>query len=282
MVKALVLMSGGLDSLLATKIILDQGIDIVGINFILPFEKRKKISVDGIDLKEVKIGLDYLNIIRHPKFGYGSGINPCIDCKIFMLKRAKELMKEYKASFIVMGDVVGQRPMTQNLRAINIIERESDTEGLILRPLSAKLLPETIPEKNGWVDRSKLYGISGRSRKFQIELAKKFNIKNYEQPAGGCRLTEKEFAKKMRNRLNMESDIGKMDFDDINLLSIGRHFFGKSWIIVGRNKEENEKLRKLAKKSDTLIEPDFSGPTILIRGKEKEIQKALDLLYRYS
>ncbi len=282
MVKALVLMSGGLDSLLATKIILDQGIDIVGINFILPFEKRKKISVDGIDLKEVKIGLDYLNIIRHPKFGYGSGINPCIDCKIFMLKRAKELMKEYKASFIVMGDVVGQRPMTQNLRAINIIERESDTEGLILRPLSAKLLSETIPEKNGWVDRSKLYGISGRSRKFQIELAKKFNIKNYEQPAGGCRLTEKEFAKKMRNRLNMESDIGKMDFDDINLLSIGRHFFGKSWIIVGRNKEENEKLRKLAKKSDTLIEPDFSGPTILIRGKEKEIQKALDLLYRYS
>jgi len=282
MVKAIALISGGLDSILAAKIMKDNGIDIIGINFILPFQKYKKINVDEIEIKEIKIGIDYIDIIRHPKYGYGSGINPCIDCKIFLLKKAKELMKKYSAQFIITGDVLGQRPMSQNLHAMKIIEKESGLEGFILRPLTAKNLSITIPEKNGLVDREKMYDIKGRSRRRQIELAKKYKIENYQQPAGGCRLTEKEFSKKLRARLNMENIIGNIDFNDIKLLSIGRHFFGKSWIIVGRNELENKKLVELSKSTDLIIEPDFPGPTVLIRGENKEIQKALNLIWRYS
>ncbi len=279
MVKAIALISGGLDSILAGKIIQNQGIDVIGIHFLLPFQKRKKINSYGIETKEVPIGEDYFNILRSPRHGFGRAMNPCIDCKIFILKKAKELMKKYGAQFIISGDVVGQRPMSQTLSALRTIEKESGTEGIVVRPLTAKNLPPSIPEKNGIVDRETLYDIRGRSRKRQIELAKRFGIENYEQPAGGCRLTEKAYAQKVRGRLEMENAIGKMTVDDVELLNVGRHFFGDSWIIIGRNERENKILEKLSKRGDILIIPEFPGPTALVRGRD--VQKALDLVWKY-
>ncbi len=281
MVRALALVSGGLDSLLAAKLVKNLGVDVIGIHFVLPFQKRKNVEIEGINVVEVKIGLDYLDILRHPKYGFGSALNPCIDCKIFLLKKARELMKKYNADFIVMGDVLGQRPMTQNLKAMKIIEKESGLEGLILRPLTAKNLPPTVPEEKGWVDRSKLYDIRGRSRRRQIQLAKELGIENYEQPAGGCRLTQKEYGEKLKRRLELEEKIGQITENDISLLSVGRHFFNDSWLVVGRNEEENKKLLKLSRRGDVLVIPEFPGPTVLIRGK-KDVQRALELILRYK
>lgn len=210
--KALALLSGGLDSTLAVKLMLDQGIYVEAINFVTPFclcrrsgcgayEVAKRFN---IPLKVVTVGLDYLRVVRKPKFGYGRGMNPCIDCRIFMLKKAKKYAKETGASFIFTGEVLDERPMSQHRKALEIIEKEAGLKGKILRPLSAKLLPQTEAEIKGWVDRTKLLGIRGRSRKKQIELAKKFGINDYPCPAGGCLLTYKEFANKLKELFNLK------------------------------------------------------------------------------
>ena len=278
MAKAIALISGGLDSILAAKIIESAGIEVIGIHFLLPFQKRRKIKSYGINVVDVEVGEDYFTILHNPKHGFGRAMNPCIDCKIFLLKKAKELTKKYGADFIVNGDVLGQRPMSQNKSAMEIIEKEAGVEGLLVRPLTAKNLPPTIPEKNGLVRRELLYDIRGRLRKRQIELAKKFGIADYEQPAGGCRLTEIAYAEKLKKRL----ELGPLKMDDVPLLSIGRHFFEGSWIILGRNERENKKLEKLAKKGDLIIIPEFPGPTALIRGNTKSIQRALELIWEHS
>jgi len=232
----------------------------------------------------------HLGIVKNPCFGRGSGMNPCVDCHLLMLKEAKKLAREVKFDFIATGEVLGQRPMSQNSRALELIEKKANLEGRILRPLSAQVLPETEMEKNQTsprakllVDRTKLYGISGRSRKEQMALAKKYKIKAYPSPAGGCILTDKEYSNKLREVLSKIKSVKKSDID---LLRIGRHFWvGRTRIVLGRNHEENLKLKKLAGSSDVLIEPkDIPGPTALVRGKRNKavLDVVHDLLLKYT
>ncbi|MGQ9538637.1 MAG: hypothetical protein ACUVTE_03525 [Candidatus Bathycorpusculaceae bacterium] len=290
-VKALALLSGGLDSTLAVKLILDQGIDVEAINFVTPFclcrkggcgaqETAKKL---GVPLKVVSLGRDYLRIIRKPKYGYGRNMNPCIDCRIFMLKKAKNYAKKIGAAFIFTGEVLDERPMSQHMKALKIIEEEAGLRGKILRPLSAKFLPETEAEKKGLVDRSRLLNIRGRSRKRQIALAKEFGITDYPCPAGGCLLTYKEFAVKLRDLFRHRKQIALMD---VQLLKVGRHFrFGENKIIVGRNEGENQALLKLKAQNDYVFEAQGCGsPITLLQGKKTKqaIEKAAQLTAYYS
>ncbi len=289
--KALALLSGGLDSILATKLILDQGIEVVAVTFILPFVAEKKDYAGevakrfGIPLVRVESGEEYLDIVRNPKYGYGSGMNPCIDCRIYMLREAKRIAKEVGADFIFTGDVLGERPMSQHRKALELEEKEAGLERMVLRPLSAKLLPETIPEREGWVDRNKLCAIKGKSRKPQIALANKFGILDdeYPTPSGGCLLTYREFASKLRDLFEHKE---KVSMRDVRVLKICRHFrFGSSKIIVGRNEAENMLLLDLKNTEDYVFEvPDYGSPITILEGeKSKEaIEVAAKLTARYS
>ncbi len=284
MVKAVSLLSGGLDSILAIRIIQEQKVNIVAVHFSIPFTSKKdknynlskKLSDElGIHLELIKIKKEYLSIVKNPKYGYGSNFNPCIDCRIFMVKKAKEYMNKIKASFLITGEVLGQRPMSQRKDVLTIIEKESKMQGLILRPLSAKLLKPTIPEEKGWVDRSKLLNISGRSRKKQIELANNFNIKDYLTPAGGCLLTDPAFSRKMADLLKFKGDFG---LHEIELLKVGRHFRlnSESKLIIGRNESENSKLLKLAKIEDLIFSPiRVKCPVAIGRGDFNKENKTL-------
>lgn len=288
--KALALLSGGLDSILAIKLVLDQGIEVVAVKFILPFVSEKKdyaaevATKLGIPLIRITAGEEYLEVVRNPRYGYGSGMNPCIDCRIYMLREAKRLAKEIGARFIVTGDVLGERPMSQHRRALELEEREAGLEKLILRPLSAKLLPETIPEREGWVDRTKLLDIRGRGRRRQIALARNLGLQeDYPTPSGGCLLTSKEFASRLKDLFEHKA---KVTPRDLMVLKLGRHFrFGDSKIIVGRNEEENKLLEALKEPSDYLFEvPGLGSPLTLLEGpKSREaIELAARLTARYS
>ena len=288
--KALTLLSGGLDSILATKLVLDQGIDVVAVTFILPFAAEKVDSASKIAERfdiphlKVEVGTDYVEVIRNPKHGYGSGMNPCIDCRIYMLKKAKRIADELGANFIITGDVLGERPMSQHRKALALEEREAGLEGLILRPLSAKLLPVTVPEREGWIDREKLLGISGKSRKPQIALAERYSLQDaYPAPAGGCLLTNKEFAAKVRDLFEHAESVTNRD---IQLLKLGRHFrFRMSKIIVGRNETENSLLLVLKTPNAYAFEvPDYGSPITIIEGADdpETIKLAARLTARYS
>jgi len=230
----------------------------------------------------VRKGEDYLKIVRNPKYGYGRNMNPCIDCRIYILRKAKKIAKEIGAKFIFTGEVLDERPMSQHMKALKIIEKETGLEGKILRPLSAKLLPKTEAEEKGYVDRDKLLSIRGRSRKKQIEMAKKFQI-DYPCPSGGCLLTYKGFADKVRDLFKHQK---KITVKDIELLKIGRHFrYEKNKIIVGRNKGENEKLLLMKEPTDYYFEvPNFGSPITLLKGKKtkKAIEIAAKLTAHYS
>ncbi len=285
--KALALFSGGLDSLLAIKLIQNQGIQVKAINFTTPFFTNKKAieqaKLNNIDLISIDITKDYLKMLKKPKHGYGKNLNPCIDCKIFMLKQAKKYAKKINANFIFTGEVLGERPMSQNKPTLFVIEKESGLKNKLLRPLSAKLLPTTIPEKNKLVDRNKLLNIQGKSRKPQLELAKKYNIHKFETPAGGCLLTNIEFAKKLRDLTKHKKNINK---NDLEILKIGRHFRYKlSKIIVGRNYNENQRLLKLKNKSNLTLEViDEPSPITILQGKinKESIKIAASLTACYS
>ncbi|MCW3140792.1 MAG: hypothetical protein N2V72_01220 [Methanophagales archaeon] len=288
--KALALLSGGLDSILAIKIILDQGIEVVAVNFILPFVAEKEDYAGeaakrfGIPLVRIEASEEYFDMVKNPEHGYGSGMNPCIDCRIYMLREAKRIAKEEGADFIFTGDVLGERPMSQHRKALELEEKEAGLEKMVLRPLSAKLLPETIPERQGWVDRSKLFAIKGKSRKPQIALAKKFGLHNdYPSPSGGCLLTYREFAAKLRDLFEHNERVAKRD---VSLLKIGRHFrFDASKIIVGRNEAENKLLLDLKSPEDYVFEvPGYGSPITILEGlKSKEaIELAAKLTARYS
>jgi len=289
--KALALLSGGLDSTLAVKLLLEQGIDVEAINFVSPFCLCGKGGCGasgvaerfGIPLKVVSVGEDYLKVVRKPKHGYGKNMNPCIDCRIFMLKKAKKYARQTGAAFIFTGEVLDERPMSQHLKAMTMIEEEAGLKNRILRPLSAKLLPETSIEKRGLVDRHKLLDIHGRSRKRQIELAKTFSIADYPCPAGGCLLTYKEFADKVRDLFKYEK---RVTMKDIALLKLGRHLrFEKNKIVVGRNESENRTLLKMKSPSDYYFEvPNCGSPITILQGtKTKEaIEKAAVLTAYYS
>jgi tRNA U34 2-thiouridine synthase MnmA/TrmU len=293
--KALVLLSGGLDSRLAAELLRQQGIQVKALHFVFPFgsgccksecsfkfTQLKGIPLQIIDCSSGKNFREYLKIVKKPKHGHGSAMNPCIDCRIFMLRKAAEIMKAEKADFVATGEVLNERPMSQRAGAMKLIEKESRLQGKLLRPLSAKLLPETEAEMVGLVNRSKLLAINGRSRKQQIELAKKFKI-SYPAPAGGCLLCEKEFAKKLADLFKHKKKIFP---EDIELLKIGRHFrFGNAKIIVGRNEKENKMLSALKGKKDLMFEVvGIPSPITLLScdGNEEAIKKAAQLTAYYS
>ncbi|MFH0775602.1 MAG: hypothetical protein V2A53_08975 [bacterium] len=285
--KALVLLSGGLDSSLAIGMMLKQGIDVEAINFVTPFcesGNSAKIAAEkfGVPLKVESIGREYIEIIKNPKYGLGKNMNPCIDCHILFLKKAKGYMKKARASFIVTGEVLGQRPMSQYLPAMKIIEEESGLAGLVLRPLSAKLLDPTLPEKNGWVNREELLDIFGRGRKTQMQLADAFNLKDYPNPAGGCLLTDPIFAAKIRDLLKFTR---RPTLNDIELLKVGRHFRLSEGlkVIVGRNEQENERLLTLSKEKDIKLIAE-RGPVTILRGKanSNDVASATAICARYS
>jgi tRNA-specific 2-thiouridylase len=289
--KALALFSGGLDSILATKLILNQGIDVAAVNFESPFhscakdengvaEAAKRL---GVPLKVVDVGDEYLRMLRNPKHGYGKNMNPCIDCRIFILTKAKKYAREIGADFIFTGEVLGERPMSQHYGALKLVEEEAGLKGKILRPLSARLLPETVMEKKGLVDREQLLAIRGRSRKPQMKLAEEFGIKDYPSPAGGCLLTCREYAEKLRDLFKHKKRCGMAD---ASLLRVGRHFrLGKNKIVVGRNEAENKLLTVKKRRSDYYFEvPDVGSPITVLQGAKtkKAIRTAAALTAFYS
>jgi predicted subunit of tRNA(5-methylaminomethyl-2-thiouridylate) methyltransferase len=266
--KAIMLMSGGLDSILALKILQEQGIRATPICFESYFfscAKAKKAAQEaGFELRIENISKGHLKIVKHPSYGYGAAVNPCIDCHLLMLKTAKEIMEAENFDFVATGEVLGQRPMSQNKQSLDSIEREAGLSNKLLRPLSAKLLTETEIEKKGLVDRSKLYSISGRSRKPQLELANQFGIKSIPQAGGGCILTDSDYGRKLKELMARQPDFSGRD---AQILRYGRPFWeGDILFIVARDKNECEKLNELAQSGDWLIEPqNFPGPTVLVR-----------------
>ena len=292
--KAVAMLSGGLDSRLAVRLIQEQGIEVTALNYITPFctctaksscrlEAKKASEEYGIDLKVFYVFEEFIEIIKEPKYGYGRGLNPCLDCRILMFRRAKEYMDEIGASFLVTGEVLGERPMSQRPDAMRIIEHDSGLAGLIVRPLSAGLLEPSIPEQRGWVDREQFLNISGRSRKPQIELAERLGLNDYPCAAGGCLLTDKDFASRLKELLMQNPNPGQ---NEMMLLKVGRHrAFTDGRIVVGRNEKENFRIQTLARDGDLLMEvKDYLGPITLIRGviSEEIIEKAARLTARYS
>ncbi len=281
--KAIGLLSGGLDSTLAVKIILEMGIEVIAVNFLSPFcsctskkagcksEALKVTKKFGIKLKTIFLGEKYLEMVKNPKYGYGRNFNPCVDCRIMMLKDSKKIMIDEDASFIFTGEVLGQRPMSQRFDTLNIIEKESGLKGLILRPLSAQFLKPTIPEIKGIADRNYLLKIKGRSRKVQIALAEQKGINDYPCASGGCLLTDNHFSNRLKDLYRFQIPIS---LNDVRLLRIGRHLRINDFckIIVGRNKEENEKLEKMVEPADLLFRViGHKGPLVVARGKVKNM-----------
>jgi tRNA-specific 2-thiouridylase len=289
-VKAIGLVSGGLDSALACKIVKDLGVDIHAVYFAMPWgccDKAKAMEVSlTLGLKFITLQLDerYLEIVKKPKFGYGTALNPCVDCRIHMFKRAAQYMKHIGAEFVFTGEVIGQRPMSQLKHSMKWIEEESGLQGRLLRPLCAKLLEPTIPEQEGTVDREQLLEISGRSRKFQYELAQKLNVTTYNPPTGGCLLTDHHFAKRMKDTFKY----GYRTFRETISLKWGRHYRVNNQfkIIIGRDEEENVSLIRFAHPDDHVMQlPDNLGPTVLIKGEnpsDEILQTAAGMLQRFT
>ncbi len=268
--KALCVFSGGLDSMLAAELIRAQGIEVLALFFETPFfaSPKARKSAQSIDLpiKVVDITDRHMEMLKNPKHGYGGHMNPCIDCHTLMIRIAGEMLEQEGASFIITGEVLGQRPMSQNLKALSMVAFESGFQKLLLRPLSAKRLPVTLPEEKGWVDREKLLGFSGRSRKPQMELARRLNMKDYPSPAGGCLLTDEVFSRRLKDLLAAAPDL---ELREIELLKLGRHFrIGPhTKLVVGRNEKENHTIHSLSKETDLLLRTvSVPGPTALVLG----------------
>lgn len=273
--KGIVLVSGGLDSILAARILMEQDLELIGFHAVLPFVAP---DVDPVDLKPVqsaslinlkvhvhRCGKEYIDIIRNPAHGYGKHANPCIDCHIYFIKKAAEFMREQGAGFVATGDVVGQRPMSQMRHTMNHIEKETGLSGRLLRPLSALLLKPTIPEQEGMVNRELLLGINGRSRKDQIELARRYRIDEYQSPSGGCLFTDRYISRRVHDLISRHGALEAVDF---YLLTIGRHYriSDAAKIIIARNEQENRELEKYQYVSDYFFIPDFKGPAVFVKG----------------
>ncbi|PKN67755.1 MAG: tRNA 4-thiouridine(8) synthase ThiI [Deltaproteobacteria bacterium HGW-Deltaproteobacteria-12] len=288
MTKAIALFSGGLDSILAAEVVRRQNIEVLGLTFETPFFTAKKA---GEAARQINLQLivdnftaDHLAMLKSPRYGYGKNMNPCIDCHTLMLKFAGKKMEETGADFIITGEVLGQRPMSQNKQSLFVVARNSGYPDYILRPLSALLLEPIKAEREGKIDRSRLLAISGRGRKPQMQLALDFGISNYAPPAGGCLLTDAIFTRRLRDLFSHAED---RSIRDIELLKYGRHFRinENSKIIVGRNKADNNAMQTLVQENDlVLYMADFPGPQVLVPygGDEFIVGTAAALCVRYS
>ncbi len=305
--KAVALISGGLDSLLAAKLIQDQGIHVEGINFYTGFcveghthairkKDRNRVKRNnalwvaeqlGIKLHIVDIVDEYKDIVINPKHGYGANLNPCLDCKIFMVRKAYEWMKDNNFDFIITGEVMGQRPMSQRKKTLPVVSAESGAEDLLLRPLCAKYLPETLPEKEGWVEREKLPGITGRSRKPQMALAQQFGFEDYAQPAGGCCfLTDENYAVRLQDLWDNRGT-KYYELDDIMLLKVGRHIRpSQSFkLIIAREEGETRFLSGYRNLFQSIKTVSHAGPLALVEGEkldQQQIELACAITARYS
>lgn len=256
--------------MLASELIRAQGIEVLALFFETPFfaspQARKSAESIALPIKVVDITDSHLEMLKNPKHGYGGHMNPCIDCHALMIRTAGEMLEQEGASFIITGEVMGQRPMSQNLKALSMVASESGFQKLILRPLSAKRLPITLPEEKGWVDRERLLGFSGRSRKPQMELAERLHITEYPSPAGGCLLTDEVFSRRLKDLLSASPHLA---LREIELLKLGRHFrIGPhAKLVVGRNEKENHTIHSLSKETDLVLKTvSVPGPTVLVLG----------------
>ncbi|NLY03120.1 MAG: hypothetical protein GXY83_44295 [Rhodopirellula sp.] len=273
--RAVALYSGGLDSTLAIRVMQEQGVTVEAVNIRTTFRCCKSPAAQlaaelGVRLTVLSVADEYVNLIRKPSYGYGKGMNPCVDCRIYMATMARKFMQEVGACVVITGEILGQRPMSQKRCDLAIIERQSGLSGRLLRPLCAKLLPPTIPERDGLVDRERLYAFHGRGRKPLVNLARQLGIRRIPPPSTGCSLTEITFAPRVRDLIECQPDAGRADFE---LLSVGRHFrFDRQTkIVVGRNEEENAWIELYFARENRddmiLVRPEnFVGPVGLVRG----------------
>lgn len=298
------MVSGGLDSVLAVALLKRQGIAITALHFLNGFNggtmrravcegtsmseqaasARARLEASlGVEARVVDVSREFLDVLASPGHGYGRNINPCIDCRIFLLRKAREILEREGYDFVFTGEVLGQRPMSQNVKAMRTVERESGLEGRLLRPLSARLFPETIPEREGLVDRSLLLDIQGRSRRRQMALAGELGLEGFEQPAGGCTLTDENYARRYADLASRGAAIG---CEDTVLLSVGRHLrLSESVkIVVGRRQEENEYLERAWRDGILMTTLDHPGPTTLVQGppSEEQLLLAAAVTARYS
>jgi len=306
MVRALALFSGGLDSILACRVVADQGVEVKAITFVSPFfgyeilddpdrYRREMLKKYGIDVLVEDISAQYLQILRNPAHGFGKNFNPCIDCKIFMLSRAREMLVELGASFLITGEVVGQRPMSQRRDTLNVIERDSGNRSILLRPLSAKLMRETEAERQGLVDRERLLDFSGRGRSRQIALAKEMGITDFPAPAGGCILADPILSRRVARIYSGDFLLPPEDVTplDVMFFLVGRQFVlpGGGWLILGRDEQENLRLARLCGETDMLlVMENRPGPTAVLRRAaafsaerlDADLQTAAALVVRYG
>lgn len=302
-VKAVGLLSGGLDSILAARVLMEQGIEVTGLHIEtgLTYERRNRLAGReqvkeskaeraarrlGLELVTIEASDAFIPVILNPEHGYGSQMNPCVDCRIFLLRQAKAWMEDHGHQFVFTGEVLGQRPNSQLRPALKVVERESGLEGLLLRPLSAKLLEPTIPEQRGWVDREKLYGFHGRGRRPQMELARKLGITEYAQPAGGCCfMVDENYSRRLRDFLEHEG-ADALTSERAFLLAVGRHLRLPSnrKLVVGRFKEENAYIATQRDLGILMTTLDKPGPTTLALGDatETEIEQAAAITARYA
>jgi tRNA-specific 2-thiouridylase len=283
--KAIALLSGGLDSQLAIAVVRAQGTEVEALHFHTGFsvaERRRRLGQErgahgdairhsgsqlGVPVRIMDVEQEYIDVALHPRYGYGANVNPCVDCHLFMLRKARQYMAQVGADFVITGEVLGQRPMSQYRRTLRLLERESGLEGLLLRPLSAKLLSPTIPEREGWVDRDRLYAFEGRSRKPQMRLAEEVGLEEYPQPAGGCLLTDENYARRFRD-LVAHTDTETLTPEDMMLLAAGRHFRVSEQVkcIVGREEAENSYLDQVQGDRGRMAARDHMGPVTLVEG----------------
>ncbi len=294
MTKAIALFSGGLDSILACRVVAEQGIEVIAVKFVSPFfnydqflspsyipETKEKY---GIEVMLRDVSEEYLALLRAPIHGYGKHFNPCLDCKIFMMTKAREMMRELDAAFLISGEVLGQRPMSQRRDALRVVERDSGCDGILLRPLCAKHLNPTRPELEGLVDRTRLGDFSGRGRSQQIALAKAMGVVDYPTPSGGCVLTDVNVSGRIKRYYGENETVRAID---MRLLTVGRHFVlpGGAWLAMGRDEAENAKVLALAESCDTILKlVDWPGPTALARNlrEASDLALAAGLVARYA
>lgn len=292
-IRCVALFSGGLDSLLAVRIMQQLGVEVVGVHFKTLFTSCQVPAEDaarrlGLRLTILTAADDYLELVKYPRFGYGEGVSPCVDCRIYMFQRARQFMVQNQAQFLVSGEVLNQRLKSQQRRDLEVISFHADVEDLLLRPLSARRLPITLPERAGWVDRKQLFGISGRGRRPLIALGRQLGLEEIPPRSNGCLLTEAPFSQKVRDLFQFAPQAFTWDFE---LLRIGRHvrLNNGTKVVLGRHQTENEQLHELYRRPDSrasaMLHPEnFPGPRLLLIGPFTSVTVAssTELMMRYS